>query len=328
MNNPLDEINFHQLKIYLFDKKGLSYFDFKKKLTPDFFKVWRDIMLGWLCLAALLTAFYFIALQINGLTFTILLCLLTAATAGYIIAYLINFFHEAAHYNIAENKKMNDMLANLIIGILIGQGIKYYRIIHWEHHKSLGTGGDTERSYFEKLNFNFILFSLTGIRILGLLKHRNDFITAGKKKYTTEVKKEARLQLLLSILLHSIFIGLLAWKEQWWLIGVWVLAVGCFYPLFNSLRQLLEHRNDLPIHYAENTNPGVGKLTRLFGNSIFEKTFGSAGFNKHLLHHLEPQISYTKTDELELFLRETIIAGAVKNKKTTYLKTFIKIFGK
>jgi len=32
---------------------------------------------------------------------------------------------------------------------------------------------------------------------------------------------------------------------------------------------------------------------RLFGDDFFSCTFGGAGFNRHLLHHWEPQISYT-----------------------------------
>ena len=54
--------------------------------------------------------------------------------------------------------------------------------------------------------------------------------------------------------------------------------------MFATLRQLLEHR------------PAPGQIagaavTRMFGTDLFSRTFGGAGFNRHLLHHIEPQVS-------------------------------------
>ena len=82
---------------------------------------------------------------------------------------------------------------------------------------------------------------------------------------------------------------------------------------------------DKKINYAKTAH---GKLSRIFGNSIFDKTFGSAGFNKHMLHHLEPFISYTRLDELEAFLKETPLGKSLKEQRASYFRVFKKLLNK
>lgn len=327
-DNPLDEKNFHLLKINLSDKEGFNYINFKKKLTPFYKKVWIDIAGGWLSLIVINCISFFLIPATKSISFKIIIALLSSIIVGYIIAYLTNFFHEAAHFNIAKNKKHNDLLANIFVGILLGQSIKYYRIIHWEHHKNLGTPNDTETSYFESLNIKFILASLAGIRVLQIMLKRNNFIITESKKDIDAIKKEAFTQLLAGVIFHVLVLMLMVIFKQWWLMAIWVVAFGCFYPLFNSLRQLLEHRDDTASKNISYKTTQHGKLNRLFGNNFFDKTFGSAGFNKHLLHHLEPMISYTRLNELETFLKETILSKHLQNKRTSYVETFLKLFNK
>ena len=324
----LDEKNFHLMKTNLSNREGLSYIDFKKKLTPQYQKVWLDILSGWFSLIVVMITAYFLLAHFETTALKTIISFVAALTVGYIIAYLTNFFHEAAHYNIASDKNKNDVLANIFIGLLLGQSIKYYRIIHWEHHKNLGTPADSETSYFESLNLKFILYSLTGIRVLRILLKRNNLITVDTKRYTEEVKKEAKTLLIGGLIFNLIFVISMALYHQWWLVAIWVMATFCFYPLFNSLRQLLEHRSDLASKKVNYSTSFHGKLNRLFGDNFFDRTFGSAGFNRHLLHHLEPMISYTRMKDLEIFLSETNLIKDIQNSKTSYLKTFIKLFNK
>jgi len=94
------------------------------------------------------------------------------------------------------------------------------------------------------------------------------------------------------------------------------------------LRQLLEHRNEMADKKTDYTIVAHGKITRIFNSNLFASMYGSAGFTRHLLHHLEPQISYTNLNQLELFLQETIIAPQLKKQKTSYLKALKILFGK
>ncbi|PWU01210.1 MAG: hypothetical protein C5B52_07685 [Bacteroidetes bacterium] len=327
INNPLDEKNFRSIRQSLLNKAGVNYADFKKSLTPKYGKVWFDIFLGWLLLISIfvLSAFAF---ENSGLLLRMVVLIIGAAFGGYMIAYLTNFFHEAAHFNISKSRTKNDQLANLSIGILLGQGIKNYRIIHWEHHKNLGQPTDMEISYFESLSPAFILKSLFGIRVFKLLSARNNFLNAQSVEKLKELKREALVQLIVGFLFHVLVLSVFVYFRQWWMMAEWIIAVGCFYPLFNSLRQLLEHRSD-DAHKEENYREiSHGQHTRLFGNNPFQKSFGSAGFNKHLLHHLEPNISYTRLNDLQKFLEESDIGESVKQKRTSYTITFFTLFNR
>jgi fatty acid desaturase len=306
----------------LINSRNETYAAFRLTPKPKLNKVWLDIFLGWLSLLSILfLAALVFSMYSNWLIVTVTI-IFASMICGYCVAYLVNFFHEAAHFNIAGNKKNNDLLANIFIGILIGQSIKNYRLVHWEHHKNLGTPQDTETSYFETLNPKFILESFTGIRVLKVLSGRNDFI----KKISTELQKENLKQFFCSIFFHILVITCFVILNQWWLIAVWVLGIAAFYPFFNSLRQLLEHRADWADRFTNYKQQPHGKLTRIFGNSFFERSFGSAGFNKHLLHHLEPQISYTRLKDLERFLKDTQIGSLLQSHTTSYTKTFINLF--
>ena len=54
-----------------------------------------------------------------------------AFLAGFWLSFIQLFVHEAAHYNIHPNKKTNDFLANIFIGLILGINIKCYRKTHW-----------------------------------------------------------------------------------------------------------------------------------------------------------------------------------------------------
>jgi fatty acid desaturase len=126
---------------------------------------------------------------------------------------------------------------------------------------------------------------------------------------------------------HISFLGYFIYSHLWLAIASWVLIFFSFFPLFNGIRQLLEHRSDINSDYLNPASTENTKLSRLFNNSIIAKTFGSAGFNRHLLHHLEPQISYTNLGQLEEFLLHTELADEILQTETTYRKAFIKLIG-
>lgn len=323
----LDEKEFHRVKAQLINKSGLSYIEFKKKLTPVYSQVWMDISLGWIGIGITLTAAVLLLRKTNA-GGSIMLSLLTAAIIGYLIAYLINFFHEAAHYNIAAHKKLNDRLANLFLGIFIAQGIKNYRIVHWQHHIALGTPEDSEISYFESLDLRFFLLSLSGISAITFFFNRNKFIAASSKEDPVILEREKQRQVIASLFFHVAILVILFYFSSVYAMIAWMLAAGSFYPFFNRLRQLMEHRSDKAAKHIDYRHKPHGKLSRIFGNSLFDRSFGSAGFNKHLLHHLEPGISYTRLDEMEAFLKETMASQSIKNKKTSYSRTFIKLFNR
>jgi fatty acid desaturase len=138
--------------------------------------------------------------------------------------------------------------------------------------------------------------------------------------------KGAILWLLVGAAVHAAIVAISIYLSWWWAALAWLLGMGMVFPFFGSLRQLLEHRNDAAPSTVDFRTRDHGAYTRLFGSDFFSATFGGAGFNRHLLHHWEPQVSYTNLPELEAFLKGTEIKRVMDLRRTTYFETFRRLW--
>ena len=300
----------------LCDDAGVTFREFRKRLTPRFGVVWSQLALGYLALGA--TAFGVVVsadvapswLRVAG----------GALGFGFWLAYIQLFFHEAAHYNLAPGRALNDRLANLCVGAIHGLDIEAYRVVHFEHHRRLGTTMDTERSYFDPLNMRFIAEALLGIKAWRVLARRAEVVAAqdaDRRRGTA-----ARRQRFVAAIIHVAVVGVGLATGEYSLAAAWVLGTVSVLPLFVSLRQLLEHRSETADAACDYTTRDHGAVNRLFGDGPLASTLGGAGFNRHLLHHWEPQLSYTRLQELEIYLRRTPAAEDIRRRQSTYLETF------
>ncbi len=304
---------------------GITFPAFRKQLRPNFAVVWRDITGGYLAL--ILTALIALSVQGNSLVINILTVLFCSGLFGYFLAYLQLFFHEAAHYNIAKDRKLNDKLANIFIGAIVGQDITVYRPIHLMHHRFLGSVNDTERSYFDALTWKYILESLTGIRVLKVLGAREK-IMKSKNESKANQKSNINLQLFIGFVTNALIVGFCLWAGYYVMAISWVLGMAVVFPFFGAIRQLLEHRGEQSNRNNDYSVVPHGEVNRLFGDGPIASTLGAAGFNRHLLHHWEPAISYTCFKELETYLMDTQVRNYLESRRAGYFSTFITLFGK
>ena len=105
----------------------------------------------------------------------------------------------------------------------------------------------------------------------------------------------------------------------------WVLGSLAFRPMFNAVRQLLEHRSEQADPAADYSAVAHGAVNRLFGKGPMASTLGAAGFNRHLLHHWDPGVSYTRLAELETFLLDTELASSMRARRTSYAVTALHL---
>lgn len=128
--------------------------------------------------------------------------------------------------------------------------------------------------------------------------------------------------------LHGVLVLSTAANGLWTLSLAWALGVVVVFTFLGALRQLLEHRGE---HARADVDYGQvphGAMARMFGTSGFDSLFGGAGFNRHLLHHMDPQVSYTRLPELDAFLRTTSLAPYLEGQTTTYFRAFLKLYGR
>jgi fatty acid desaturase len=310
----------------LADRRGVTLREFKAGLRPRYARVWLALLLGHAALAATLAGEMFaqVALPVWAWPGAVVL---GACVIGYTLAYIQLFFHEAAHYNLARDRRRNDLFADLFIGSLIGgafgQGVADYRIVHFDHHRYLGTTQDTERSYFKPLTGRFILEALTGIQALRVIAgYRRAERKGGSGGAPSAGGRLFNRHLARSLVLHVGIIAGAVWCRQWTAAAAWVAGVALVYPFFGAVRQVLEHRSlsaRADVDYAVTDH---GAVNRMFGDGLLASTLGGAGFNRHLLHHWEPQISCTRLRDLETYLLGTPAADALAAHRTSYLRTF------
>ena len=317
--NSIDEQIYRIPKSSLRDKSGQTYASFKRQLTPKYFVAWRDIGLGYAALGT--TAVALAAMHAFQAWLVFLTIPVGALFFGFVFAYLNLFFHEAAHWNLARSRKVSDRLADCFIGIFFGQSIVAYRAVHFGHHQNHGMPIDSEYSYFDVMNMRFFVGSLFGVRALQVARQREKF--AGETE--RETKSASRVALIRGILFNSFIVGGTLWAGYWGLAIAWAVGLASVFPFFNATRQLLEHRDELADDSANYAEVAHGRVNRLFGDSLLAQTLGGAGFNRHLLHHWEPQISYTRLAELESFVKQTEYAELFQERQTTYGRTFLQL---
>jgi fatty acid desaturase len=299
----------------LVDDTGRHYRDFRKLLTPRWGLVWSQLALGY------------VALILVGLGVTLAGDVLPywariglgAVLFGVFQAYIQLFLHEAAHYNFAPGRDRNDLLANVFIGAIHGLEIGAYRLVHFEHHRRLGTTMDSERAYFDPLNMRFLAEALLGIKGLEVLTRREGVLETSAAKLSSAAIWRQRS---LAAVIHLAVIGTAVAARQYALAIAWAGGTLSVMPLFVALRQLLEHRSEHADAHLDYSTVDHGAVNRLFGDGPVASTLGGAGFNRHLLHHWEPQISYTRMRELEEYLLRTSAAEGIRKRQTTYWRTF------
>lgn len=317
------------------EKRGedVPYMEFLSQLKPDYARVWRDIAFGYAMLVATLAVV--VIAQSVGLQFVIA-GLLGAVSIGFWIAYIQLFIHEAAHFNLAAEKNRSDQLGDRWIAWMVGTSVSAYRSVHLQHHRALGDIDDSEHTYFFPLNLAFLIKGLFGIRVFEVVLSRLSFSknqtatsteneAASVSKLAVTAALDSKLPILKALLFHGGIVTASFLLGYWGITIAWLLGVSTFFPFFGAIRQLLEHRSENADSQTDYSKVPHGALTRMFSDNILDRTLGGAGFNRHLLHHWEPRVSYTNLAELEAYLRNTSAGPIIEARKSTYASTALRL---
>ncbi len=317
--------SFSQVRAILRADPKLRYVERLQLLTPRYARVWVDIAAGYLGLAAFAASAIWLA-RLGG-WWQFAGFLLAALATGYLVAYLQLFLHEASHYNLVRDRTLNDRLSDLFIGWLSGSSIAGYRPIHFQHHRALGTVEDSEFTYFVPLNAWFLLKGLTGWRAIEVILARRKILEQRQVAKPGAAKPGRDWSVVLGgIFVHLFIVVVLALAGGLAPAFGWVVGIGLVFPFFGALRQLLEHRREDADAAADYSSTDHGALTRMFGTGLIASTLGGAGFNRHLLHHWEPQISYTRLAELETIFMETELSAVIDARRSGYGAVFMRLF--
>jgi fatty acid desaturase len=301
---------------------------FRATLKPKYWRAWIEI---FFCLAMLLGGYgaHFGLARNFGNLVGLIAAPLFAAWLGFWLNAILTFGHEAAHYNLSANKSRNDFLADWSIWLFFPQSSKSYRKSHWQHHLHLGDPEDTEISYHNCMSPWFLARAITGVYLLELMARY-----ALGRGVKTEIQQAPRkpnkaaqigqfLTLARAGTIHGVLIGVPLYFHCYSTSLTWLVGAALAFPFFATVRQLLEHRAEdahCAINYREVPH---GPVNRLFGKNLFSRFYGAAGFNRHLLHHWDPTVSYTCFDEMEDFFKGTRLQPKIEKSQTTYTSSLI-----
>jgi fatty acid desaturase len=311
------------LKATLVDDCGVPYREFRRTLEPRWWRVVLELVASYTVMLGVLAV---LVVLDPGWPWAVPATLVGGFVLGYTIHFINLFMHEAAHFNLVPGRKRNDLVANVLMSWMFGTSVALYRQVHWQHHRELGTTMDSENSYFDALRIRYLVEGLTGLKLLRSLRqhHQSSTAEAASGGAVTGRKRFAWLA-------FASAVNLAIAAALFFLLGSPVAAISWLggllvvFPFLASLRTLLEHRSeeaDADVDYHEVEH---GPVNRLFGGGPFASTLGSAGFNRHAIHHWEPQLSYTRLADVEAYLLRTEAAPLVRERQTTYVGTFLRL---
>lgn len=306
------------IKNYLSEAEKQAYKTQSAQWSIVYPTILVDLLVAW---AMLLIGFIpFVLLRDNPVGSLVLVLPMALYLSFWKQSY-ITFFHEAAHFNIHHNRKINDRLANLFLTPFIGLWIKSYRRHHWQHHVHLGTDGDTEISYVTSLNAKNIIASITGVY---LAKTVFRYFTVAKDKTGRGTSTESSIKFVSGLCVLAVsqlaitavlYVTISIYAAACWLITVFITDM-----FLANMRQTLEHRDARYGDKDDFSDSPHGEVNQMFGTDLLSRHMGGAGFNRHLLHHLDPTVSYTRFDEMEAYLSHTGAASYIDDNRTSYAK--------
>jgi fatty acid desaturase len=297
----------------------LKYYEFRKNLKINYFVLIQNLLLPWIMI---FSSFFLLEVaQTNGVRLFMIFPF--AFWVGFWLHSYCTHFHEAAHYNLHSNRLINDVISNILFTPFVGMFVKKYRVTHWIHHKELGKLADTEISYREPIIFKKFLLDFLGIYQFKIIS-RYFFNFSNSDKYIGKGSPRItafHISMIIMIGVQMLIMIWLIFRSSHFAI-IWAIAFFIFFPGLSRIRQILEHRSECAVNSEDYSKQEHGPVNRIFGKDIFSRYFGAAGFNSHLLHHLDPVVSYTRFKEMEDFLLQTNAESLISSNRTTYLYAF------
>lgn len=294
---------------------GVRWVDHRRTLTPRYGVVWRDIAATYVFL--LVGVLVATAAERSGWPPGALVALAAGAAlwTGYWLHALFLFGHEAAHRNLAPTSRTNDRLGDWLVWLLFGSTTRNYRRTHMAHHAHLGDHGDSETTYHLCMSVVNMMKATVGLHVLEVLLRK----AKADRKPTRESGTAAGVLASARSAAAHLLIVLGLWSAGAPVVALsWVIGVASVFPLFATIRTIVEHRRVDAACDVDFGKTRHGAVNRMFGTGLVSRYFGSAGFNRHLLHHWDPAISYTRFDEMERFFATTPLAAEMDASRTSY----------
>lgn len=235
---------------------------------------------------------------------------------------LLLLMHDGAHSRLANNKKVNLYISDLLCAFPLFVTTSNYRKSHLGHHKYLNTELDPDLKMRRNKEWEFpktknavaliLLRQITGLNAFHILGKIYRF---GVKNKTVDKKEQTPLiQKIVRLCYYLLLITGLTVFHVWPLFLLyWILPAFTVLPFLLRLRSLAEH---FGLEWSHELNSSRNVTTNLF--STFFLVPHSA--NYHLLHHLYPSIPFYNLKKLHRSLMKNPVYSSMAVNSDGYLK--------
>jgi fatty acid desaturase len=254
--------------------------------------LWVQVLTAWSIVAFARPIFWLPALVI------LVACQQTMAT----------WVHEASHYNLFHDKRLNDLWCNVLLGAPIGMNVEAYRLNHTTHHNHLSSERDKDAWVHGTDWKGFGILREITLNALGYygLKIALSKYAPALTRATEETGPKSGTRryefLVAAVFWNGLFFGSCLLTGRWYCYFLlWLYPLFSISQFINFLRTSAEHQPPgFPV-VALSANP----LVRTTIPSALEKWFiYGINFNYHLEHHLWPYVPFFNLPALHLRLIE------------------------
>jgi len=217
---------------------------------------------------------------------------------GLTASGLLNLMHECAHYHAFKKRWSSNLLGRWVLAPLVVADFDNYRLLHWAHHRNLGTADDPKYSYKVDIQgwraAGFFLQCLMGGEVVKKFFHQT------RQRDGSEIAT-SHFWIVRVIVFHGLFVASLfaiAWRFGPHDAGSAILRVAISYVvvymyglvsltlLVATLRAIAEHQNGTD-HFEIS---GQAVLRNLSCGPVGRLIFGCYGFAEHATHHINPSV--------------------------------------
>lgn len=277
----------------------ISHRELKELHEVDPWHAASGIFLWWLLILGCIQA----SIVSNSLFLQLLLFILI----GCLQNGLISWIHEASHWNLHRNKRINDLIADFVLCGPTGVSVDQYRWHHGNHHRYLGDPQkEIELAAWTcirgwKLFFEVAKY-LLGFYALNIILRRKRF--SGPDSNFPPPPAKSVTAWCGFILGNLALLLMCSLQGKWYLYFLmWVAPLFTIALLISSFRTLVEHQNGSEICKTKLVK--MSPVTRIFQCSQLERfLIAPVGFYYHYEHHLYPCIPYYKLADARLMLEK------------------------
>ena len=254
--------------------------------------------------------------------YTVISCMLIVGIRQHALFII---YHDAVHYLISPNKRINDLIINLFVGVPFLVPINTYRSFHLSHHNLLGKEGDPEIAIYHKgqyWNYEPLKAKKLFFQFIGDLTMWNNFKSMMYCFLETS-NPLSKMKLVKSKIFPELYLMIFVFLGAWLflyisdstiffhLLLLWFVPFLTITQLIQKIRSFTEHTFN-----EKGTTSGSWKV-----NLLGKLTIWPYNINYHREHHEKPNIPW---DELPINFPNIKQKASTELWSTLYLSNRLK----